>query len=813
LVYDPADLTTHGVIIGMTGSGKTGLGIAVLEEAALQGIPAIIIDPKGDLTNLLLHFPDLLPKDFKPWLDPEVARRAGKDLDTLAADTAELWRGLVAWGLGTTQLQAFQSAVRFTVFTPGSSAGQPVNILSSFQAPGISWDDNREMLREKIATIVTALLGLVGLTDIDPLRSREHILLSNLLENAWSRGHSLDLSELILQVQTPPLDRLGAFPVENFFPGKDRMDLAMLLNNFLASPSFQTWLEGQSLDVNSLLYSAENLPCHSIFYLAHLSDRERMFFVTLLLAWVESWMHTQRGTSGLRALVYFDEITGYLPPVTNPPSRPILLRMLRQARAFGLGLLLTTQNPVDLDYKALSNAGTWLIGRLQTDQDKQRLLDGIQGTGGALDRPAYDRLISSLRQRVFLMHSVPLSAPQVFQSRWALNFLAGPLTRSQIPDLNRLAGQANTIVSAKPRFEPAVAPVATAPAPTQQITTPSIETPALENTQYTLTRPAVPSGYGEFFIPNDLGAGEAAAAANLGLSTSLNSEEILYRPALLAQAEVRYLQNRYNLEYTHRVCALVRDIQGALVHWEDFTWKVYESAKLQHQPLPQGHFATLPGWLSDVHRFASFQKDFMDWVFRKGTIRIRANETLKVYSGPQVSETDFRYLCSQAASQGLQAEQNKIVSTYDQKIAAIEQKISRQQLDVKEHEQEVSERRIEEAGEGGQLLLSMFSKRKRSINTPLTKHRLAQKAVSDLEQERKELEGLQSQLADLQKARQEALQEVQDRWALAVNNQTEIPVNPARKDVYQDFFGVAWLPYYLIRLDNRMQEIPAYKQA
>ncbi len=814
LLYDPADLTTHGVIIGMTGSGKTGLGIAILEEAALQGIPAIIIDPKGDLTNLLLHFPELLPQDFRPWLDPEAARRAGKDLDALAADTADLWRnGLLAWGLGAAQLQALQSAARFTVFTPGSSSGQPVNIMSSFQAPGISWDDNREVLREKIATIVTALLGLVGMTDIDPLRSREHILLSNLLESAWSQGHSLDLSELILQVQTPPFDRLGAFPVENFFPAKDRMDLAMLLNNFLASPSFQSWLEGQPLDVNSLMFSPENLPRHNIFYLAHLNDSERMFFVTLLLANVESWMRTQRGTSGLRALVYFDEIAGYLPPVANPPSRPILLRMLKQARAFGLGLLLTTQNPVDLDYKALSNAGTWLIGRLQTDQDKQRLLDGLQGAGGALDRPAYDRLISNLRQRVFLLHSVHLAEPQVFQSRWTLNFLAGPLTRAQIPDLNRLVVTDNPIPSAKPAFESATSPLAAAPAPVLQVLAPVKAAPIPETNPYTLTRPAVLSGYAEYFIPNQLGVAEAAAAAKLISSTPLNPEGILYRPALLAQAEVRYLQTRYNLEYTHRLCALVRELQGALIHWEDCTWLVFEPAGLQNQPQPQARFASLPGWLSDAHRFAAFQKDFLDWVFRTGTIRIRANEGLKVYSGPQVSEVDFQDLCSQAASQGQQAEQNKTAGAYDQKIAALEQKISHQQMDVKQHEQEVSERHLEEAGAGGQLILGLFSGRKRSINTPLAKHRLAQKAVSDLQQERQDLEALQSQLAELQKARQAALQLVQDRWAQLVNTHTEIPLNPARQDVYQDLFGIAWLPYYLIRVDSQLQEIPAYKQA
>ncbi|MEN6483042.1 MAG: DUF87 domain-containing protein, partial [Anaerolineaceae bacterium] len=378
LFYDPADLTTHAFVTGMTGSGKTGLSITVLEEAALQKIPAIIIDPKGDLTNLALHFPNLEPKNFEPWLDPETARRENTTLAALAESTAAMWKkGLADWGIGKEDLEALSNVVQFTIFTPGSSSGIPVNILSSFAAPLIPWDENQEILREEIASNVTALLSLIGFNDIDPLSSREHILLSNILENAWSSGQSLDLTGIILQTQAPPFEKLGAFPVNSFFPEKDRFALAMRLNNFLASPSFQTWIEGQPLDIGNILYMPDGKPRHSIFYLAHLSENERMFFVTLLFGAIEAWMRGKRGTSGLRALIYFDEIMGYLPPVANPPSRTIMLRMLKQARAFGVGLLLSSQNPVDLDYKALSNAGTWIIGRLQTDQDKQRLLDGL----------------------------------------------------------------------------------------------------------------------------------------------------------------------------------------------------------------------------------------------------------------------------------------------------------------------------------------------------------------------------------------------------------------------------------------------------
>ncbi|MEJ5224962.1 MAG: helicase HerA-like domain-containing protein, partial [Anaerolineales bacterium] len=378
-LYDPADLTTHAVVTGMTGSGKTGLCIALMEESALQGIPAIIVDVKGDLTNLLLHFPDLAPQDFQPWLDADTLRRRGQTLEQAAEETARTWRqGLEEWGIAPERIRALRNAAQFAVYTPGSDAGLRVSVLSTLQAPNLPWQGNREILREKIASTVTALLSLTGMDDVDPVRSREHILLSNIFEHAWSAGRPLDLTELILQTQQPPFDRLGAFPLESFFPAKERTALAMLLNNILAAPSFESWREGQPLDIPAFLHTPDGTPCHSVFYLAHLSETERMFFVTLLLASFETWMRTQPGSQSLRAILYFDELYGYLPPQRNPASKTPLLRMLKQARAFGVGLLLATQNPVDVDYKALSNAGTWFVGKLQTERDKDRLLDGLE---------------------------------------------------------------------------------------------------------------------------------------------------------------------------------------------------------------------------------------------------------------------------------------------------------------------------------------------------------------------------------------------------------------------------------------------------
>jgi hypothetical protein len=801
LHYDPSDLTTHAFVTGMTGSGKTGLCIGLLEESALQGFPAIIIDPKGDLTNLMLHFPDLLPSDFEPWINPDDARREGKESAAFAEDIAKRWReGLADWGLGRKDLLALRESTQFKVFTPGSTTGLPVNILSSFQAPKISWQENSEILRERISSTITGLLGLVGLEDIDPLRSREHILLSNLLEQAWSQGNSIDLVELILQTQNPPIKRLGAFPVDRFFPEKDRFELAMLLNNFLASPSFQTWLKGQALDIPAILYSKDGQPRHSIFYLAHLSENERMFFVTLLFAAIETWMRAQRGTSGLKTLIYFDEIMGYLPPVRNPPSRPIMLRMLKQARAFGVGLLLATQNPSDLDYKALSNAGTWIIGRLQTERDKERLMDGLAGMGGIGNRQEYDRLISGLKKRVFLMHNVHHPEPQVFHTRWVLNYLAGPLTRAQIPALNRLSDSGFIQEEAVEEDDvrdgsPGVSVEDAQPAKLDPMS------------QYPSARPSAPSGIREYFLPNDLGVKEASRAA--GAQGPIQSEGIIYRPAMLAQVEVRYLSRRYKIEHDRLITTLVTELYDRLVPWEDYPWRVYVKDDFHRDPLPKAHFSPIPDWLRETREVKAMEKDYVEWIYREGTIHLHANETLKIYAGPQVSSGKFREMCSEAAREKWEAEEGKLLASFDKKIETLLQKISRQELEVEEQEDEVGQRRMEEMGTHGELLLSLFSRRKRSVSRSLTKRRMTTQAKAKLEQELEELEQMQEKFDNLQKEKEEAIREAKDRWAEAVNDISDIPLAPFKKDIFMQFFGIAWTPFYLIKEGEKVVEVSA----
>jgi hypothetical protein len=431
LDLDPADLLTHGLIVGMTGSGKTGMALVLLEELLLQGIPVVAIDPKGDLGNLLLLFEDLDAASFEPWIDAEAARRDGRDVAAAARDTAALWKkGLGEWGITGEDIATLERSRDAVIYTPGSTSGVPLNILQSLEAPSTPFAEAEEDLRDEIGGIVAGLLGLLEI-DADPLQSREAILLTNLIEHGWREGKGFGLETLIAAVGDPPFDKLGALPVETVFPARDRQDLMLALNNLLAAPSFETWREGSPLDVGRLLRTPEGRPRLSVVHTAHLRDSERLFVTALLLDKIKTWMRRQGGTSDLRALVYMDEIFGYFPPhPANPPTKRPLLTLLKQARAHGVGVVLATQNPVDLDYKGLSNMGTWMVGTLQTEQDRDRLDDGLTGAG--LDRAAVKRLLGATRKRVFLLHDVHRDEPCLLHSRWAMSYLRGPLTRQEI---------------------------------------------------------------------------------------------------------------------------------------------------------------------------------------------------------------------------------------------------------------------------------------------------------------------------------------------------------------------------------------------
>lgn len=798
--YDPQDLTTHMVITGMTGSGKTGLGIILLEEAALKGIPAILIDPKGDLTNHLLHFPDFLPTDFAPWVDADAAKREGQTVEQAAEAAAASWKkGTERSGIDRARMEKLAKSVDYAIYTPGSDSAIPVSILSSLKAPVIDWAENKEMLRESISSTVTALLELVGFKDIDPVRSREHILMSNIFETAWSKGEDLDLESLILQVQNPPFEKLGVFAISKFYPEKDRFELAMLLNNFIAAPSFEGWLEGQPLDIQSLLYSPDGKPKHSVFYLAHLADAERMFFVTLLYSAIETWMRTQSGTSDLRALIYFDEIVGYLPPVANPPSKPIILRMLKQARAFGVGLVLSTQNPIDLDYKALSNAGTWIIGKLQTDQDKQRLLDGLTNVSGTFDRPYFDNTISALGKRVFLLHNIHAKGPEIFTTRWAMNYLPGPVTRNKLDDLNHMVGADVRMVSAAQSGSG------------QTISAAEVLGGGNGKLPGKSTQPVLGSKVDVFYLPVKMSLGDAyKQAADRGIAPTIQPR-YHYRPVLIGQSQIWFANRTYNVNTQKRVTVLIPELQNrGLVQWQDYQVDEIPSNEFDPRPLPEATFADLVYPFDDEKNVTNLSGDYADWLYRNYQLTLYRNPDLKLISDVGESKEDFIARIQQTGKTTADDGVETIKAKFAKQKKSIEDKLLKEELELEKDKKTLSNRRIEEASTGLQTVIGFLGKSKKSVNSSLTKRRMTATAKANVEESEVMIEKYKSELAELEAKQQEAVDAYQSSTEGKTAQIEEIVVKPLKKDVVIEFFGLAWAPVYAFKNGDNWLEIDAF---
>jgi len=815
LFYEASDLTTHAVCLGMTGSGKTGLGLVLLEEAILQGIPVVALDPKGDIANLLLTFPELCPGDFRPWVSVDAARRRDLDLDAYAEEVAATWAdGLDRWGIDAERLQRLRAAADFAVYTPGSDAGKQINLLYSFKAPDLSWETDEELLREEISGVVSALLALVGVR-ADPLQSREHILLTNILEDAWRKGESPNLAQLLTWVQKPPFTQLGVFPVETFFPEKDRLELALALNALIAAPSFENWLEGEPLDVDALLRSPDGKPRVSIFYLAHLDDAGRMFFVTLLLEQMRAWLRRQSGTADLRALLYFDELYGYLPPhPRQPPSKPPLMALLKQARAFGLGLVLATQNPVDLDYKALSNTGTWIVGQLQTERDRARALEGVvEATleaGGSVDRGSLTDQLAGLEPRTFLLRNVHADAPLIFRSRWAMSYLRGPLTRDQIRALTRVR------IGQKEQIEEK------APVTAEPVTKEMVEEPGREpSPAWADTPPALPSGVRQYFLPLETPLEWAVRQAEEAKGTTIiyQDKRLVYEPRLLAQATVRYSHTKSRLSHDVAVTRLTElPPEGGFVEWETASSDVSVEG-LETRSAQGAVFAPLPSGLTS-RALTTLRKEFADTLYRQERLTIWHNPTLKLYSRPDETESQFLRRCRKAAQDARDAAVEKLRDKYEAKLDRIETRLRREERELAEDEAEHEARKREEWLSAGESILGFLGGRRssRAISVQSRKRRLTEKAKLDIEESEEEIEGLEEQLADMEAELQEREAEETERWAEAIEAIEPLDIRPTRTNIHVERFGLAWTPHWEVAYDDertgelRTVSLPAFSE-
>ncbi|MGH9253140.1 MAG: ATP-binding protein [Vicinamibacterales bacterium] len=775
LLYDSKDLVTHAVCVGMTGSGKTGLCLALLEEAAMDGVPALVIDPKGDLANLLLTFPNLAPEDFAPWVNEDDARRKGMSVAEFAAGQAALWReGLASWGQDGSRIARLKNAAEFTVYTPGSTAGLPISIVKSFAAPDASIAGDVELLRDRIQTTATGVLGLVGV-EADPIKSREHILLSTILQSAWTQGRDLTLPEVIQQIQTPTATRVGVMDLDSFFPAKDRFALAMSLNNLLAAPGFDVWMQGEALDIDRLLHGADGRPRVSICSIAHLGDAERMFFVSLLLNQTLGWIRGQSGTSSLRAVLYMDEIFGYFPPVANPPSKAPLLTLLKQARAFGVGVVLATQNPVDLDYKGLANTGTWFLGRLQTERDKARVLDGLEGssatTGHSFDRQAMERTLAGLGSRIFVMNNVHEDAPVVFESRWAMSYLRGPLGRNELKRL--MAGRAMP-VSAEPQVSAA---------PSTGPPTPS----ALNRTLAGGPRPVLPSGVPQYFLPLRRSDGDAYA----------------YHPMVYGAAQVRYVDAKLAVDSSADVTVVTPVGGGPLpIDWTAATPIDMSPSDLENGPGAGIGFRDLPANVVNAKSADIWGKDFTTWVYGSQRLELlRATHTGAV-SNPGESERDFRIRVQQGSREARDRTIDELRRKYAPKTAAAQERLRRAEQAVARESEQTKAQTLQTAISFGTTLLGAFMGRKTVSVSTLGRATTAARGVGrtlkesqDIGRAKETVEALQLQLQQLDEELRAETAAIEERFNAASEPLEPLTCKPKKTNITVRLVALVWAPY------------------
>ena len=757
--YDARDLTTHAVCIGMTGSGKTGLCICLLEEAALDKVPAIIIDPKGDITNHLLHFPNLDASDFEEWINVDDARRKKLTVKEFSKQVAELWKnGLEKWGISNNRILELSNSVDYTIYTPGSSKGLKINIMSSLTAP--RYEDN-ESLSNLITGTTSALLSLID-PNLDPIISKEGVLLSSILKHYWSRNQDLNLEKMIQEIQNPPFKKLGVFDLDVFYPADDRIKLAISLNNLLASPSFSDWINGDPLDISSLLYSEDGKPRHSIFTLSHLGDNERMFFVTLLLERLSTWMQGQSGTTSLRSILYFDEVYGYMPPVANPPSKEPLLRLLKQGRAFGIGTVLTTQNPVDLDYKGLTNTGTWFIGKLQTERDKNRLMDGLRSANQVLDETEYDfaDIIGSLDSRVFLLHNVHNEKPVLFHTRWAMNYLRGPLTGVQISKLMEAKKQNQTLLD---------------------YTIPK----RVEN--YTPNPPYIDSKIEQYYV---------------GLADFMNTNEMgldvtPLLPHLLLNYEVRYFDKKREIDKKEKYWAISPEPnQLGVIDWKKNI--IIDQSEILPEPILNDDkliYGSLPDSFKNINDIKRFRNEFSDYLYRNKKFSISWNKKLDLYQGQDDSKSDFLSKVRQAAREERDEELDKLERKYESKLDNINSKIDRLTSRLSSEKAEYDARKREEVFGVGETVLGVLLGRRRTtgLTTASRRRRMTTQSKTKIDELNQEIKELQGEIADIEQELREQVNDITQRWENVDNEIDEYIITPRRTDVSVDDPKIVWI--------------------
>ncbi len=769
VLYDAKDLTTHAVIIGMTGSGKTGLGACLLEDALLDGIPVIAIDPKGDMGNLLLTFPELKPEQFEPYIDAGEAEQSGVSVTELAKQKAELWKkGLAKTHQSPERIANLRNTVDMNLFTPGATYGRPVSLLKSLTAPNAELKADKDLYRERIASATTGMLSLLGVEN-DPL-SREHILVNTLLEFYWDKGQDIALADLIAVIQNPPFERIGVMDIETIYPAKDRLKLAMQLNNLLASPGFEAWTKGESLNAERLFFSDKGKPQLSVMNIAHLSEEERIFFVTMLLNEVLAWMRTQPGTGSLRAILYIDELFGYMPPIGNPATKPLLLTLLKQARAYGLGVVLSTQNPVDLDYKGLSNTGTWFIGKLQTEQDRDRVMDGLlSASENGFDKAELNEAFNQLGKRKFLMHNIHEERPIIMTTRWAMSYLSGPLSRTQIEhlckDYQGSVDNADTDTDI------------------------SVQT---DNHTIGVKHINLAPEIKQYFLPP--------------VQVVTDSSALVYQPSLMGLLDIHYQDNKSDTHFSTKHVFTTPFSDGAIaIDWRNaqelFTERP-EQLDLIDDNQPEGSRLVEPLSVATQKGFyKDWEKALTLWVRQNRPLNLLIHPTLKLYSEPNESESQFRQRIALQLREARDSEIEKLREQFSKKLATLENKLQRAELKIQKEAEQASGKTMNAIiGAGTAIFSAFFSRKKvsvtnaRRLGSAISKAKGALDERNDVGFAKEQVEIIQADIDSLSAQFEKEQQAINQRFESGNADLETVQLYPKATGVQVIAFGIAWQP-------------------
>ena len=758
LVYKNKDLTTHAAIIGMTGSGKTGLGISLLEEAALDNIPSIIIDPKGDMGNLLLTFPKLQGSDFEPWIEAQDAINNGVSLGEQAQNTANLWRkGLSQDFQNPERINKLKNSADFTIYTPGSSAGVQISILQSFCAPPKEIMEDTDLLVSLVNSTVSSLLALID--EKNDSSSKEVILLNSLFMNAYTQGKDLSLEELIARIVTPPFKKVGIFDVETFFAQEDRLILALKLNAIIANPAFKTWTEGITLDISSLLYDEAGKAKVSIFSIAHLNDAQRMFFVSLLLNQILAWMRRQEGTSSLKALLYMDEIFGYFPPSSNPPSKQPMLTLLKQARSFGIGIILSTQNPVDIDYKGLANIGTWFIGRLQTKQDKEKVIDGLSAANqGAIDKNALMNMISNLDKRVFILKNINEDGIKLFTTRWALSYLKGPLSKEGIQSL-----MAHKKVSLSVPLHVS-----------------SQGMPKKESISQRLPKPIIPNSLEQRYVYTS------------------QSEYYDMQPQLFLSCSVRFVDNAKSIDktsefgYSLTLKEGMSTIDIPLAQQRDsFLYETKERIN--------SSFYAIPAAVQNERELKLLRKEFSDFIYREAKLSLFKNDALKLVSKQDESLSDFKIRLQDRLNENIDEAVSNLQDKYRKNEDSLENKLNQLYVKLEKEKAQASAVTTDTLISIGTSIIGAFFGKSITSRTNLGKIATGAKGATRVLRERSDIKYVEEEIVQLE-ADVGALKSMLEKEIENINASNQLSVlvideffiTPRRSDIFQVSLSLVW---------------------